>query len=426
MTLKPSWKIHASARLALVYLAFSVLWILVSDEFVAQVANRDPQIAQKLQNTKGLAFVLFSGILLYVTARKIYRSLQDTLSKKEELLDKLDALSEAAGEGIVDYNLETDTAIINDEMKLLLAIDQSTVPNFSAIHNKLIHPDDRSRIAERFKEFLQSHHHVWQWEYRYANTDGSYRDIISRGYVIRDKITQKPLNVIYTLQDVTEIRNTKAKYYKQQMLFRQSLSKTMIEAEEKERNRWAQELHDNVCQVLTVAKLYHEQALMDSAENPFLKKSKTMIEKAINDIRNISSNIKPPEFDVTTLYEAINCLVENIKRFVIFNFTIEYDQQADKILSAEQKLMVYRVIQEQLNNIMKYSEATNVWLHIAVHDNRISIRIKDDGKGFDPQKVKTGIGLKNINSRLQVFSGSLDIHSAPGDGCELKAHFSIA
>lgn len=419
-------KLNPSARLALIYLGFSVLWILLSDELVAQIANHDVDTIHKLQSAKGITFVLSSALLLYFTARRIYKSLQDTLFKKEEVLNKLNALNEAAGEGIVDYNMETDTAIVNDKMKILLGVNDSQVPNFLAVHNMHIHPNDRSRVSEHFKQFLEGNSRVWQWEYRYVATDGSYRDIISRGYVIRDPVTQKPLNVIYALQDVTEIRNTKAKYYQQQMLFRQSLSKTMIEAQENERNRWAQELHDNVCQVLTVAKLYSDEALLSSRENPFIQKSKQMIERAINDIRHISTNIKSPEFGVTSLYEAISCLVETIKRFVSFSFTMEYDPETDRVLSPEQKLMVYRVVQEQLNNIMKYSGAANVWLHVSVKDHQVSICLKDDGRGFDPKKVKAGIGLKNINSRLQVFSGNLDVDSQPGKGCELRAHFKIA
>jgi len=417
--------IPPAARLALTYLGFSVLWILLSDELVAQIANHNSNTIQKLQTAKGITFVLSSALLLFLVARKIYKSLEDTLAKKEELLNKFNALSRASREGVVDYSIETDVAVVNEEMKLLLGAESTVISNFAALHNKHIHPDDLHRVSEYFKEFLQSNDRVWQWEYRYATAEGSYKDIISRGFVIRDQETKRPLHVIYTLQDVTELRDTKTRYYQQQMYFKQSLSRTMIEAQENERNRWAQELHDNVCQILTVAKLYSDQALLNTNESPFVVKSKEMIEKAINDIRHISANIKSPEFDITSLFESINSLVETIKRFVSFSFEINYDPQADTVLSKEQKLMVYRVIQEQLNNIMKYSGATNIWVNVAVNKEQLEVSIKDDGRGFDPVKVKAGIGLKNINSRLQVFSGSMNIDSAPGKGCELKAHFNI-
>lgn len=391
---------------------------------VAKIASNDIDVINRLQTAKGIVFVLSSGLLLFFSSRQIYKNLRTTLKNKEELLDKLNALSEASREGIVDHDIETDTAFINDEMKSLLNVESSVINNFSVVHNKHIHPDDRSRVQEHFKDFLDGKNSLCQCEYRYIFNDSS-KDIISRGYVIRDKKTQKPVKVIYAMQDVTEIRDARTKYHQQQMVFRQSLSRTMIEAEEKEKNRWALELHDNVCQVLTVAKLFTEEVLRDR-DDPYIRKSKNMIEKAINDIRHISSSIKPPEFSTTSLYEAIEGLIDNIKRFVAFEFVIEYDHTAEQLLSAEQKLMVYRVVQEQLNNITKYAGASKVELHLAVANDHVTIIVRDDGKGFDPSKVKTGIGLKNISSRLQLFSGDLNINSSLGKGCELKAHFSIA
>jgi two-component system sensor histidine kinase UhpB len=416
--------INPSLRLALIYLAFSVFWILLSDKLVAKIANHDSGIINQLQTLKGIVFVLSSGALLFFSSLHIYRNLQTTLQNKEELLDKLNALSKASREGLIDYNIATDTAIVNDEMRALLGVETSEIKNFSAVHNSRIHPDDRSRVQEHLKNFLGGKSMLWQWEYRYA-FDGGYKDIVGRGSVIRDKKTQKPVKVIYALQDVTEIRDTRTRYYQQQIMFRRSLSKTMIEAEEKERERWAQELHDNVCQILTVAKLYAEEA-MRNHNDPFIGKSQSMVEKAINDIRHISASIKPPEFSTTSLYEAIGALIDNIRRFAASEFTIEYDHNADRLLSAEQKLMVYRVVQEQLNNITKYAEASKVELHISIADKHVSIVIRDNGKGFDPAKVKTGIGLKNISSRLQLFSGDLNINSALGKGCELNAHFNIS
>lgn len=416
--------INPSLRLALIYLAFSVLWILLSDKLAAKIAGQNTHVITQLQTFKGIVFVLSSGALLFFSSVQIYRSLNKTLQNKEELLDKLNALSKASREGFIDYDIATDTAVVNEEMQSLLGISSPVIHNFSVVHNNHIHPDDRSRVQEHLKDFLEGKNMLWQWEYRYAYND-SYKDIVGRGYVIRNKKTQKPLKVIYALQDVTEIRDTRTKYYQQQMMFRRSLSRTVIEAEEKEKNRWAQELHDNVCQVLTVAKLYTEEVVRSSGD-PYIRKSQSLIEKAINDIRHISASIKPPEFSTTTLYEAIEGLIENIKRFAASEFIIEYDHNADHMLSAEQKLTVYRVAQEQLNNITKYAAASKVELRIVIAGNRASIIIRDNGKGFSPDKVKTGIGLKNISSRLQLFSGDVNINSSPGNGCELKAHFNIA
>lgn len=416
-------KLNPSLRLALIYLAFSVIWILLSDRVVSIIARNDIAIVGELQTAKGIIFVLLSSVLLLLTSRQIYRNLRATLQKKEELLDKLNALNEAAREGIIDYDPLTDRAEINDETKKLLGIDSTVVENFSFVHQGYIYAADRDRVNEFWKEFIESDHTLLQCEYRYGS-NGNFKDVVSRGYAIRDKTTGRPLKIIYALQDVTPIRAAQKKYYEQQVQFNQSLSKTMIEAEEKEKSRWALELHDNVCQVLTVAKLYAGEALRNS-DDPFVQKSKAMIEKALDDIRHISSSIRPPEFTTTTLYESITGLLENIRRLVSFDFQVDYDRRTEQVLSTGQKLMVYRIVQEQLNNITKYSGATLVNINISIGaDSMVTIVLKDNGIGFDPSNVKTGIGLKNIASRLQLYSGDLKISSSPGSGCELSAQFS--
>ena len=87
--------------------------------------------------------------------------------------------------------------------------------------------------------------------------------------------------------------------------------------------------------------------------------------------------------------------------------------------------MIYRVVQEQLNNIIKYAQASFIEIFIRSSELNVQIEIRDNGKGFDTGKRKTGIGLRNIRSRLQVYSGSLSIESAPGSGCTLIAGFSL-
>lgn len=416
-------KLSPSIKLAIIYLAFSIAWIMLSDDLVASVANRDADMINKLQHAKGLLFVASSGALLYFSSRKLYEDLNKTLVKKEEALEKLGALNEATEEGIIDYDIRNDTAVINDQMREWLGLGETVVPQFSKLYLPCIHPSDKTRLVDHFKDLFKRKSTTWQTEYRCRDAKGNYRDILGKGYLIRDKQTGDPLHLISALHDLTEIRDVKGKYYQQQVQFRQSVSKMMIDVQEKERNRWAEELHDNVAQVLTVARLFMEQAQQQDG-NPYLQKSKNMIDTAISDIRQMSSAIKPPEFSHTTLCEALEGLVANIKRVSTFEYDLHLDQCLDDSITAEHKLMIYRVVQEQFSNILKYAQATRVSLHIKSQEHQVLMLIKDNGKGFDPEQVKAGIGLKNIRSRLQAFSGHLTIDSAPGKGCELKACFS--
>ena len=106
-------------------------------------------------------------------------------------------------------------------------------------------------------------------------------------------------------------------------------------------------------------------------------------------------------------------------------FNLELDEEAETKVNNEQKLMIFRIIQEQISNILKYAKAGIVTIRVDVEDSQAIVVVRDNGIGFHPEDVRTGIGLKNMRSRLQAFSGQLNIQSAPQQGCEVRASFSL-
>jgi two-component system, NarL family, sensor histidine kinase UhpB len=416
-------RIHPALKITILYLTFSLIWIITGDELVAQLAGDDADANQHLQNLKGVTFVVLSGSLLFFTAFRYFKNLQETLDNKASLLQKLKALNEATTEGIIDYDFRNDTAILNDQMKMFMDVPNNVIKNFRELHSSRMHPEDRQMILDKFDNYLNATTTKWYSEYRYK-IKKEYRNILSQGFILRDKDGQ-PIQMIYILKDITEVKKSQEKLNEQQVIFRKSLALSVIDAQETERNRWALELHDNICQMLAVSKLYLEIGLNKPNNTSVLLQSKAIVEDAINEIRTISYNIKPPQFELLTLGESIRILVSNIKRFQDFEFIMDFNEVREMNLRIEHKLMIYRVIQEQLNNILKYAAATEIFLSIAIDDGRATVYIQDDGIGFDPEKIKNGIGLTNIRSRLQAFSGNLTINSAPGKGCELIAVFNL-
>ena len=411
-------------KLAAIYLLFSAMWILSSDELVTRLYRSEEDI-ERLQNLKGLTFVILSGGLLYVISRRLYLQLQVGLKEKTGALNKLTALIEASKEGIIDYDYKTKKASLNEEMQRFLGADSLSVTDFDNLHKQRLHPHDRKRMADQFSDFANRDERLWQAEYRYRNAKGQYREMLSRGYLIRDEATNEPSNLVIALQDVTEIRQVNAKFHLQKMQHRQELARHILEAQDIERNRWAEELHDNVCQLLTVAKLYLDIAAKDNNSTIYQEKAQAMVQKSIDDIRQISALIKPPEFSTTTLTESIGMLFSNLERFHNTHYDLVLVPELEEVLTEAHKVLLYRVLQEGLNNIVKYADATEVTVVVKLQDRLVDMRLKDNGKGFLPHEVKTGIGLQNIRSRLQAFAGQLTIHSSPGNGCELKAQFYL-
>jgi two-component system, NarL family, sensor histidine kinase UhpB len=413
-------------RIAFFYFIISSLWVLGSDELAVILSGKNAALLHIMQNLKGIFFILISSIFLFWVVNRYYKKMSLSLQNTEELLDRYKALGEASREGIADHDLLTDIAYLNEQMKTYLQMDSDVVEHFSVKYRQRIHPDDRPTIVRNFRQTIASGASLWQGDFRCLLTNGTYHDVKNRGTVLRDE-NGRATRFIFILQDVSELRNMRTAFYEQQIRHKQQVGQSIIKAQETERNRWAEELHDNVGQLLTVVKLYLDQlAEQVSPASPLIVKSQEMTVKALNDIRQLSAAIKPPEFSISTLEQSIENLLENIGRIRPYEFNLDIEHLDENQLKDEQKLMIYRVVQEQLNNIIKYAQASFIEISVRSSELNVQIEIRDNGKGFDTTKRETGIGLRNIRSRLQVYSGSLIIESEPGKGCTLIAGFSLA
>lgn len=195
------------------------------------------------------------------------------------------------------------------------------------------------------------------------------------------------------------------------------LTQQMIAVQEREREWIGRELHDNVNQVLTTVKLYLETASRQG-NDPLIPRSMQLINNSINDIRSLSHQLSAPTLGTRSLIDSINALIEMVSSPTKLCFAFDHrDYQIRLIMS--QKLALYRILQEQVNNIVKHAAATNVWITLSQKDNNVVLMVKDDGKGFNCLAKTAGMGLNNITSRIKAFGGYVQIESAPGKGCRL-------
>ncbi|MES1223815.1 MAG: ATP-binding protein, partial [Bacteroidota bacterium] len=137
----------------------------------------------------------------------------------------------------------------------------------------------------------------------------------------------------------------------------------------------------------------------------------------IEEIRNLSRRLTPPSLGDIGLDEAVKELVAPITA----SHPVKIRRKIDDIeVASSLQLMIYRVIQEQLHNILKYSHATYVLLTLKKSNSRIILTIIDNGIGFDTAQKPAGSGLFNIKSRARVYGGMVKIVSSPGNGCTIK------
>ncbi|HUM66257.1 MAG TPA: histidine kinase [Chitinophagaceae bacterium] len=420
-------KLSPSLRLALYYFLFSAAWILLSGRVAAWMARGRADNLRMIEDFKGLFFVMISSIFIFTISRGVYRKLMSSLRFNKEMLEKYQGVMNATQEGIYEYDLKTTNIKLSENIRKLLGEKDSIKKDGLNYWKEHIHPDDRDRILAEIKTVYSTDAQSWQGEYRFFTARKEYKEISHRIFVLRDK--DQPYTIIGAVQDITAQRQLQREYLAQQLQIKNEITRNIIRAEERERDRWAQELHDNIAQMLGVVRLYVSMIRSQPEKREeMIQKTTDLVEQSITEIRQLSANLKPPVFEEEEegLKSAIESLLANIGRVKPLHFSLDIDdEQSNRYLNNDQKLMIYRIIQEQLNNIVKYANASKVSIRIDIHPPTAVVMITDDGIGFEPDKLVTGIGLKNIRSRLNMFNGQLEIDSAPGKGCELRSAFQL-
>lgn len=288
-----------------------------------------------------------------------------------------------------------------------------------------VHPEDRERVKNKLNQHIEKGMERWDDEYRFECADGSYKSLFDSGIILYK--AGKPVRILGAIKDLTEQRRLEKQLMDEQVQRHKAITQATIAAQEQEKTNISRELHDNVNQILMSAKLF-----MDTAKR-IPEQSSELLDKAIEyqllalqEIRKLSKSLSTSNVKTVGIKESIGDIVNNMKLLQQLDVQLIFNERVEDKLSDDQKLMLFRVIQEQTNNIIKYAEARSVQIMINETNNMVRLVISDDGVGFDTSNKNTkGIGFINIISRADVYNGKVNIVSSPGHGCTLEICFPI-
>ncbi len=195
-------------------------------------------------------------------------------------------------------------------------------------------------------------------------------------------------------------------------------AKALFDGEQNERIRIARDLHDSVGQMLSLIKMN----ISAQEKNTESEKIQNLIDKAISEVRSISHNLIPEELNFG-LIPSLENLADKINATDKTKMELEIHENVRSVKFQKQnELSIYRIVQELLNNITKHSEATLIQLSVERSDDYVLFNIKDNGKGLDSDSIanSSGIGWKNINARIHMMDGYLNIKSESLKGTEIE------
>lgn len=195
------------------------------------------------------------------------------------------------------------------------------------------------------------------------------------------------------------------------------------EGRAQEKRRISEELHDGI-----LGKLFGVRLSLDSLNHNHTEKATKSRSNYIEELKLIEQEIRQISHDLNTdfvsgseYFEIIEALIETQTQAYSLNYTLKKDDGINwDAVSNKTKINLYRIIQESLQNIYKHANAKNVSVKFALEADFISLEIKDDGLGFDVDKAKKGIGIKNIRSRIKEINGQVSIRSTKQEGTTIK------
>jgi PAS domain S-box-containing protein len=225
--------------------------------------------------------------------------------------------------------------------------------------------------------------------------------------------------VLVNISNVTERVKLETKLLKLQNLQQRRISRAMINGQEKQREELGKELHDNVNQLIASAKLLLQTSIdQPEKRNELVQLSCDTLTSAINEIRSLTKSLMPSAIAYAGLEQSVRDLIQPYKATNRFKINLHLSGD-EKTLSANVRLTLFRIIQEQLNNISKYAEAKTVEINLDISD-QIHLVISDDGIGFDTSLKRNGVGITNMQNRTTIHNGNFSVCSAPGEGCTIK------
>lgn len=209
------------------------------------------------------------------------------------------------------------------------------------------------------------------------------------------------------------------------------LSAQLITVQENERKQIARDLHDGVGQMLSAIKFKIEEILQQRDERKQMIEDANMrylvpmIRESIEEVRRIQMDLRPPVLDDLGIIATIGWFVREFERVYSFLSIQKVIHIEENEIPVSLKIVLYRILQEALNNIAKHSQANRATIALGERDKRIELTIEDNGTGFDLKNMRKGLGLTSMRERAELSGGTFMIESVLGKGTTIRASWPL-
>ena len=399
------------------YIAASVFREIETADF-----KRDTIIGSVIIGVISLLLLLI--LVYYFTSEKMYRIFTE-LQKSRERLDNVSkklANTEERFQKLFDST--GDDIFVTDVNEKIVEVNKAACETLGYDRSELLGMKITEIKTGKYAPYVGNNRKII---YETGSLTFESEHVTKRGEIIQVEFTSRLVSYGKEKYILSVVRNIS----KRNEAERQILS-AVIRGEEKERQRFAREMHDGLGPLLSALKLYVNElgsaTTKDQERITLINQSNELIDEAVNATRTISNNLMPTIIHSFGLVKAVEKFCEKINNTGQIKIDFVSENIVNK-LDTNLELILYRIISELINNTIKHAHADNINILLINNDNRISLFYKDDGVGFVVNDVllsdSKGTGLKNIISRVKSINGTYSFISEPNSGFTIKIEIVV-
>jgi len=367
---------------------------------------------------------------------KKVEKVNDLYVAKENSLQELQGLNYAINNAALFANIKEDGTVLHMSKKFIKLLSCENEHQGLSIDDLLLSDNDE---GASIKEMIENHRHtLWT---------GEVTVLTQTGKKLWLEMTVVPMNqvkmnksVLLLCADITkriesqkELVQLSEKKIKKEVDLQKAQASQIVEAQEEERKRIAKDIHDGIGQMLTALK-FNVESINYEAKDTFeekVNKLKLLLSDLIKEVRAVTFNLTPPELRDYGIVPTIGKLVDQLSKLTGKNIHFENRTDFNGRFDSLVETNLYRVVQEAVNNALKYAESNYILITLSHSSDKLSIVIDDDGKGFDASLIEdtekgSGLGLFFMRERISYINGRIFINSKRGEGTRITINMDLS
>jgi PAS domain S-box-containing protein len=426
----------------------TVKWSRVPDEMPEQAAKEKEFVGRiGAKSVLSIPVCIGGSIICAIsfTSMRIYRDWPDQMVTRLRLVGEVfaNAIARKRGEetlfrrgtelheaqrlasiGSWEWDIRADVFTLSDELRRIYGLEPEDLSLPGKSFSQPVHPGDRARRSAAMAAALNGGP-PYNVEFRIIRPDKSVRFVHSRGRLIYDE-AGKPVRMFGMVQDITE-RKRAAEELEEANLQLRLLSRRLFEVQEEERRHLARELHDEIGQALTAAKINLQSVTEDKGSATFarLQETTAILDRLLGQVRQISLDLRPSMLDDLGLVPALRSMVDQQTQRAGIEMSFSASELPGNV-PAEIQMTCFRIAQEALTNVVRHAGSTRVDVEFGYDRGYLRLLVRDNGRGFDvAAERRAGLGLTGIKERAALAGGRAGIISLPNKGTTVEVSLPL-